>query len=197
MMKIAVVGAGISGLSAAYYLSKKHKVDLFEKENQYGGHANTIKVAYDHNKEIAVDIGFMVFNKNTYPYLINFFSENKIEIEKSDMSFSVSVKDSDMEYCGKGLRGIFSNKKNLLNLKFIKMFFEIISFYKNCEKIETEEVKSITLGKHLEEIKISDYFINYHIIPMVSAIWSMPPYEASQMPLSFFLNFFKNHGLFK
>ena len=196
-MKIAVVGAGISGLSAAYYLSKKHKVDLFEKENQYGGHANTIKVAYDHNKEIAVDIGFMVFNKNTYPNLINFFSENKIEIEKSDMSFSVSVDGSDIEYCGKGLGGIFSNKKNLLNLKFIKMFFEILSFYKNCEKIETEEVKSITLGEHLEEIKISDYFINYHIIPMVSAIWSMPPYEATQMPLSFFLNFFKNHGLFK
>ena len=196
-MKIAVVGAGISGLSAAYYLSKKHKVDLFEKENQFGGHANTIKVAYDHNKEIAVDIGFMVFNKNTYPNLINFFSENKIEIEKSDMSFSVSVKGSDMEYCGKGLGGIFSNKKNLLNLKFIKMFFEIISFYKNCEKIETEEVKSITLGEHLKKIKISDYFINYHIIPMVSAIWSMPPLEATQMPLSFFLNFFKNHGLFK
>ena len=196
-MKIAVVGAGISGLSAAYYLSKKHKVDLFEKENQFGGHANTIKVAYDHNKEIAVDIGFMVFNKNTYPNLINFFSENKIEIEKSDMSFSVSVDGSDVEYCGKGLGGIFSNKKNLLNLKFIKMFFEIISFYKNCEKIETEEVKSITLGEHLKEIKISDYFINYHIIPMVSAIWSMPPLEATQMPLSFFLNFFKNHGLFK
>jgi predicted NAD/FAD-binding protein len=196
-MKIAVVGAGISGLSAAYYLSKKHKVDLFEKENQFGGHANTIKVAYDHNKDIAVDIGFMVFNKNTYPNLINFFSENKIEIEKSDMSFSVSVNGSDMEYCGKGLGGIFSNKKNLLNLKFIKMFFEIISFYKNCEKIETEQVKSKTLGEHLKEIKISDYFINYHIIPMVSAIWSMPPYEATQMPLSFFLNFFKNHGLFK
>mgnify|MGYP000085363536 FL=1 len=196
-MKIAVVGAGISGLSAAYYLSKKHKVDLFEKENQFGGHANTIKVVYDHNKEIAVDIGFMVFNKNTYPNLINFFLENKIEIEKSDMSFSVSVDGSNMEYCGKGLGGIFSNKKNLLNLKFIKMFFEIISFYKNCEKIETEKVKSITLGEHLKEIKISDYFINYHIIPMVSAIWSMPPLEATQMPLSFFLNFFKNHGLFK
>ena len=196
-MKIAVVGSGISGLSAAYYLSKKHNVDLFERENQFGGHANTIKVSYDHNKEIAVDIGFMVFNKNTYPNLINFFLENKIEIEKSDMSFSVSVNGSDMEYCGKGLGGIFSNKKNLLNLKFIKMFFEIISFYKNCEKIETEEVKSITLGEYLKEIKISGYFINYHIIPMVSAIWSMPPYEATQMPLSFFLNFFKNHGLFK
>jgi len=196
-MKIAVVGAGISGLSAAYYLSKKHKVDLFEKEDQFGGHANTIKVAYKPNKEIPIDIGFMVFNKHTYPNLINFFLENKIEIEKSDMSFSVSVAGSDLEYCGKGLGGIFSNKKNLFNFKFIKMFFEIISFYKTCEKIKSEKIKSITLGEHLKEIKISDYFINYHIIPMVSAIWSMPPYEATQMPLSFFLNFFKNHGLFK
>ena len=196
-MKIAVVGAGISGLSAAYYLSKKHKVDLFEKENQFGGHANTIKVAYKPNKEIPIDIGFMVFNKQTYPNLINFFLENKIEIEKSDMSFSVTVENSGLEYCGKGLGGIFSNKKNLFNLKFIKMFFEIISFYKNCEKIKIEKIKSITLGEYLKEIKISDYFINYHIIPMVSAIWSMPPYEAKQMPLSFFLSFFKNHGLFK
>ena len=196
-MKIAVVGAGISGLSAAYYLSKKHKVDLFEKENQFGGHANTIKVAYNPNKEIPIDIGFMVFNKQTYPNLINFFSENKIEIEKSDMSFSVSESGSDMEYCGKGLWGIFSNKKNLINIKFIKMFFEIINFYKNCEKIEIKKDDQKTLGEYLREIKISNYFINYHIIPMVSAIWSMPPYEASQMPLTFFLSFFKNHGLFK
>jgi len=196
-MKIAVVGSGISGLSAAYYLSKKHKVDLFEKENQFGGHANTLKVTYNNKKEVAVDIGFMVFNQNTYPNLINFFSENKIEIEKSDMSFSVSVEGSNIEYCGKGISGIFSNKKNIFNLEFIKMFFEIINFYKNCEKIKIKEIKSITLGDHLKEIEISDYFINYHIIPMVSAIWSMPPYEATQMPLSFFLNFFKNHGLFK
>ena len=196
-MKIAVVGAGISGLSAAYYLSKKHKVDLFEKENQFGGHANTIKVAYNPNKEIPIDIGFMVFNKQTYPNLINFFSENKIEIEKSDMSFSVSESGSDIEYCGKGIKGIFSNKKNLLNIKFIKMFFEIINFYKNCEKIEIKKDDTKTLGEYLEEIKISKYFINYHIIPMESAIWSMPPHEASQMPLTFFLSFFKNHGLFK
>ena len=196
-MKIAVIGAGISGLTAAYYLSKKHRVDLFEKEDKFGGHANTIKVAYKPNKEIPIDIGFMVFNKQTYPNLINFFSENKIEIEKSDMSFSVTVENSEVEYCGKGLGGIFSNKKNLFNPKFIKMFFEILSFYKNCEKIEIKEIKSITLGDYLKEIKISEYFINYHIIPMVSAIWSMPPYEATQMPLSFFLSFFKNHGLFK
>mgnify|MGYP002701174493 CR=1 FL=1 len=196
-MKIAVVGSGISGLSAAYYLSKKHKVDLFEKENQFGGHANTIKVNYEDKKEVAVDIGFMVFNQKTYPNLINFFTENKIEIEKSDMSFSVSESGSDLEYCGKGISGIFSNKKNLFNLKFIKMFFEIINFYNNCEKIEVKEINSKTIVDYLKEIKISNYFINYHIIPMVSAIWSMPPYEASQMPLTFFLNFFRNHGLFK
>ena len=196
-MKIAVVGSGISGLSAAYYLSKKHKVDLFEKENQFGGHANTIKVKYDLNKEINVDIGFMVFNKKTYPNLINFFLENNIKIEKSDMSFSVSETNGGIEYCGRGIKGIFSNKRNLFNIKFIKMFFEIISFYKNCEKLEIKKDDKKTLGEYLKEIKISKYFINYHIIPMVSAIWSMPPYESSQMPLTFFLNFFKNHGLFK
>ena len=196
-MKIAVVGSGISGLSASYYLSKKHHVDLFEKDDHFGGHAHTIKVPYEDKKEVAVDIGFMVFNKKTYPNLIKFFYENNTEIEKSDMSFSVSVKDSDIEYCGKGINGIFSNKKNLLKPKFIKMFFEIISFYNNCEKLNIDINNTNTLGEYLKKIKISNYFINYHIIPMVSAIWSMPPYEASQMPLNFFINFFKNHGLFK
>ena len=77
------------------------------------------------------------------------------------------------------------------------MFFEIISFYNNCEKLNIDTKDKRTLGEYLKTIKLSNYFINYHIIPMVSAIWSMPPYEASQMPLKFFINFFKNHGLFK
>ena len=119
-MKIAVVGSGISGLSAAYYLSKKHHVDLFEKEDHFGGHSYTIDLNLG-SKKISVDIGFIVFNFHTYPNLINFFKENKIEIEKSNMSLSVSVKDTKFEYCGKGLDGIFSNKLNLFNLKFLKM----------------------------------------------------------------------------
>ena len=196
-MKIAVVGSGISGLSSAYFLSKKHKVDLFEKDDHFGGHAYTLKIPYENKKEVAVDIGFMVFNKVTYPNLVEFFIKNNIEIEKSDMSFSVSVKDSDIEYCGKGINGIFSNKRNLFNLKFIKMFFEIINFYNKCEKLNIDKNNNDTLGEYLKKIKISKYFINYHIIPMVSAIWSMPPLEASRMPLNFFLSFFKNHGLFK
>ena len=197
-MKIAVVGSGISGLSSAYYLSKKHKVDLFEKQDRFGGHSYTLDVEYNDKEKVAVDVGFMVFNKITYPNLINFFKENKIEIEKSDMSFSVNVKKTNIEYCGKGLNGIFSNKLNLFNYKFIKMFFEIISFYKKCENLELNTLENnITLGEYLKKIKKTNFFIDYHIIPMVSAIWSMPPYEASQMPLSFFINFFKNHGLFK
>ncbi len=196
-MKIAVIGSGISGLSSAYYLSKKHKVDLFEKQDRFGGHSYTLDIKLNDKEKVAVDIGFMVFNKITYPNLINFFKENEIEIEKSDMSFSVTVKGTNIEYCGKGLNGIFSNRGNLLNTKFVKMFFEIISFYKNCENLNLNSIEKITLGEYLNKIGKSKYFIDYHIIPMVSAIWSMPPYEASQMPLVFFLNFFKNHGLFK
>ncbi len=197
-MRIAVVGSGISGLSSAYYLSKKHKVDLFEKEDRFGGHSYTLDVEYSDKEKVAVDIGFMVFNKITYPNLINFFKENEIEIEKSDMSFSVNVKETNIEYCGKGLKGIFSNRLNLFNYKFVKMFFEIINFYKRCENLEPNTLDdNITLGEYLKKINKTNYFIDYHIIPMVSAIWSMPPYEASQMPFTFFLNFFKNHGLFK
>ena len=196
-MKIAVIGSGVSGLSAAYYLSKKHQVDLYEKDNHFGGHAYTLPVQYEHNKEVLVDIGFMVFNKKTYPNLIQFFLDNQIQIEKSDMSFSVSVKGSNIEYCGQGLGGIFSNRSNLLNPKFIKMFFEIISFYSKCDNLNPNEFDQFTLGDYLKKINISEYFINFHIIPMVSAIWSMPPYESAQMPLRFFISFFKNHGLFK
>ena len=196
-MKIAVIGSGISGLSSAYYLSKKHKVDLFEKQDRFGGHSYTLDVKLNEKEKVAVDAGFMVFNKISNPNLINFFKENDIEIEKSDMSFSVSVKGTNIEYCGKGLNGIFSNRGNLLNLKFVKMFFEIINFYKRCEKLNSNNIEKITLGEYLTKIGKSKYFIDYHIIPMVSAIWSMPPFEASQMPLTFFLSFFKNHGLFK
>ena len=196
-MKIAVIGSGISGLSSAYYLSKKHKVDLFEKQDRFGGHSYTLDIKINEKEKVSVDAGFMVFNKITYPNLINFFKENEIEIEKSDMSFSVSVKGTNIEYCGKGLNGIFSNRGNLLNLKFVKMFFEIINFYKRCEKLNSNNIEKITLGEYLTKIGKSKYFIDYHIIPMVSAIWSMPPFEASQMPLTFFLSFFKNHGLFK
>ncbi len=194
-MKIAVVGSGISGLSAAYYLSKKHHVDIFEKEEYFGGHSYTLDLISE-SKKISVDIGFIVFNYKTYPNLINFFKENDVQIEKSDMSFSVSVDNTNFEYSGKGLGGIFSNKLNLFNIEFLRMLYDIIRFYKKSDEISILDKKK-TLGEYLKINKLSQTFINYHIIPMVSAIWSMPPYEASKMPIDFFLKFFQNHGLFK
>jgi len=195
-MKIAVIGSGISGLSAAYFLSKKHKVDLFEKDDHFGGHSYTFDVEYEKNKKISVDVGFIVFNHKTYPNLIDFFKENKIEIEKSNMSFSISVKDTSIEYCGNGLNGIFANRYNLFNIKFLKMFFDILNFYKKSSNLKNLDTKE-TLGNYLKKQKLSKFFIDYHLIPMVSAIWSLPPQESNKMPLKFFLNFFQNHGLFK
>ena len=195
-MKIAVIGSGISGLSASYYFSKKHKVDLFEQDDHFGGHSYTYDIKED-NKIIAVDLGFIVFNEQTYPNLIRFFNELNVPFEKSNMSFSVSIKDTNVEYGGSGFNAIFANKKNLLNFKFLKMINEIINFYKTAPSLINTETSNVTLGDYLKSSKLSKYFIEYHIIPMVAAIWSMPFQKAKEMPLKLFLNFFTNHGLFK
>ena len=133
-MKIAVIGSGISGLSAAYYLSKKFKVDLFEQEDYFGGHSYTYDIR-DKIKTIPVDLGFIVFNELTYPNLIKFFKELNVPFEKSDMSFSVSIQDTSIEYGGRGLKAIFANKVNIFNFNFLKMIKEIISFYKNAPSL--------------------------------------------------------------
>ena len=197
-MKIAVIGSGISGLGAAYFLSKKYRVDLFEKDDHFGGHAHTVEIPTNNSKEfISMDIGFIVFNKINYPNLIKLFNSLEVPYEESNMSFSVSVKNSNVEYSGSGLGGLFSNKYNILNFSFLKMIREIIFFYKEAEKINEEEQEEKTLGEFLKSKKMSNYFINFHIIPMVAAIWSVPPNLVKKMPTSLFLNFFKNHGLFK
>ena len=197
-MKIAVIGSGISGLSAAHFLSKKYKVDLFEKNNHFGGHSYTAEVHSDNfNETISVDLGFIVFNKINYPNLVNLFEKLQVNYEKSNMSFSVSIKNSNIEYSGSGLRGLFANKYNILNFYFIKMIKEIFSFYKIADKTKKENLANQTLGEFLKSKKMSNYFVKYHIIPMVSAIWSMPTTLAYEMPMSLFINFFQNHGLFK
>ena len=195
-MKIAVVGSGISGLSAAFYLSKKYKVDLFEQDDHFGGHSYTFDIKKN-NKTIPVDLGFIVFNELTYPNLIKFFNELSVPYEKSDMSFSVSIQDSNIEYGGRGLKAIFANKLNIFNLNFLRMIKEIMSFYQTAPTLIKKDLNNETLGSYLDRSNLSKYFIEYHIIPMVAAIWSMPLKKARDMPLKLFLNFFINHGLFK
>ena len=197
-MKIAVIGSGISGLSAAHFLSEKHKVDLFEKNDHFGGHSYTIDInSKNSNETIALDLGFIVFNKVNYPNLVNLFEKIQVNYEKSNMSFSVSVKNSNIEYSGSGLKGLFGNKYNIFNLSFITMIKDIFFFYKMAENLNKESFVNQTLGEFLKFKKMSDYFIKFHIIPMVSAIWSVPTDFAYKMPMSLFINFFQNHGLFK
>ena len=195
-MKIAVIGSGISGLSAAYYLSKKFKVDLFEQEDHFGGHSYTYDIK-NKSKTIPVDLGFIVFNELTYPNLLNFFKELEVPFEKSDMSFSVSIQGSNIEYGGRGLKALFANKSNIFNFNFLKMIAEIISFYKRAPFLIKNNLDGETLGSYLDKSNFSKYLVEYHIIPMVAAIWSMPFSKARDMPLKLFLNFFINHGLFK
>ena len=146
-MKIAVIGSGISGLSAAHYLSKKYKVDLFEQEDRFGGHSYTYDIKVN-NKTVSVDLGFIVFNELTYPNLLNFFKELNVPYEKSNMSFAVSVKGSNIEYGGKGLKALFANRSNFLNLSFLKMIKEIISFYKIAPSL---------LSKNIVELLCTSY----------------------------------------
>ena len=195
-MKIAVIGSGISGLSAAYYLSKKFKVDLFEQDDHFGGHSYTYDIK-NKSKTIPVDLGFIVFNELTYPNLLNFFKELEVPFEKSDMSFSVSIQGSNIEYGGRGLKALFVNKSNIFNFNFLKMIAEIISFYKRAPSLIKNNLDGETLGSYLDKSNFSKYLVEYHIIPMVAAIWSMPFSKARDMPLKLFLNFFINHGLFK
>ena len=172
-MKLAVIGSGISGLSAAYHFSKNHKVDLFEQDDHFGGHSLTYDIK-EEDKVVPVDLGFIVFNEQTYPNLISFFRELDVPFEKSNMSFSVSVKDSNVEYGGSGLNAIFANKKNLLNLKFLKMINEIISFYKKAPSLLNHNLSEDTLGNYLEKSKLSKYFIEYHIIPVSYTHLTLP-----------------------
>ena len=197
-MKVAVIGSGISGLSAAHLLSKKYQIDLFEKQDHFGGHSYTVEAPTNKkNETISVDLGFIVFNKINYPNLVKLFEELQVKYEKSNMSFSVSVKDTNIEYSGSGLKGLFGNKHNILNLNFIKMIREIFTFYKIANSLNSKDFDKCTLGEFLKSKKMSNYFIKFHIIPMVSAIWSTPSDLVYEMPMSLFINFFQNHGLFK
>ena len=193
-MKIAVLGAGISGLGSAYILSSKYEVDLYEKEDRLGGHARTTTVQ-DEDKIFGVDTGFLVFNHPTYPLLTKLFKELNVKIENSDMSFAFWDKDINRAYNGSSLKGMFAQKRNLFSLTHYKMIKDILDFNKKAN--EDLEKNSPDLDKTLGEY-IKDYSIAFkqrYILPMGAAIWSTPSDEMNLFPARTFLTFFKNHGL--
>ena len=194
-IKIAVIGSGISGLSCAHYLSQHYKVDLFEKNKYFGGHTNTQEIKVN-NKKINVDTGFIVFNSINYPNLCKLFKKLKIQSYESDMSFSVSNLIEDLEYSGTNLLGLFSQKKNLLNWKFLKMLIEIVKFNNSVEK-DKKKYKNLTIQGYLDKKKYSDYYKYQHIFPMAASIWSSNIEDIKNYPFEKFVNFFSNHGLLK
>ncbi len=194
--KIAIIGSGISGLSAAYLLSKKYDVYLYEKNKRLGGHTRTIYVG-DYSKKIPIDTGFIVFNEKNYPDLTKFFQMLNIDYRDSDMSFAVSNKVPSIEYSGKTIFSLFANFSNLFSFKFYKMLFEIRKLYSICNKLELNDISKLTLDEFLTDNQFSDYLKYHHILPMISSIWSTNIDDVKNFPLITFINFFKNHALFK
>ncbi|MFT7086661.1 MAG: putative NAD/FAD-binding protein [Rickettsiales bacterium] len=199
-MKIAIIGSGISGLSCAWLLNNQHDITLFEKNDYLGGHSNTASINYaklPDERIIDVDTGFIVFNFKTYPNLKAFFEVLEVPIEKSNMSFGIKDLDNGFEYSGNDLAGLFAQKKNFFNLKFLKMLKDIHKFNKSSIKIieNGEDFQNKTLGDFINELKLGEYFKNYYLFPMAGAIWSCPLDLIQNYPAKTFLHFFYNHGL--
>ena len=199
-MRIAVVGAGISGLSAAWLLSRQHDVVLFEKEPRYGGHSNTVEVPEPQRAGqrggVAVDTGFIVYNTGCYPNLIALFEHLGVPTAETDMSFSVSLDDGRYEYNGNGANGFFAQRSNLLSVRHWRMARDVSRFFKEASLLQSEAADpELTLAQWLERHNYSRSFIDHHIVPMGAAIWSAPASEMLGFPAQNFARFFANHGL--
>ena len=194
-MKIAIIGSGISGMAASWLLNKEHEIDLYEKNNYIGGHSNTAEIDYN-GKKIAVDTGFIVFNHQTYPNLKALFERLGVKTKKSNMSFSASIDEGKIEYCGQSLASVFCQKKNIFNYKFLLMIRDILKFNKNAHKI-LESDENLSLEQFLGELKMGNYFQKFYLLPMSAAIWSCPLEVIKKYPAKSLVRFFLNHGLLK
>jgi len=193
--KIAVIGSGIAGISASYFLSSKYDVHLFEKNNYLGGHTRTVKVQNDNN--ISIDTGFIVFNDRNYPDLIKFFEHLDVKIMNSDMSFAVSDNNYNIEYGGKNLKSLFAQYKNFFNINYLKMIYEIYRFYKLCKNSNLDNItNNFTIKEFIQKNHFSAYLKKLHVYPLISSIWSTNQKDVDNFPFKLFLNFFNNHDLF-
>lgn len=189
--KIAIIGGGISGLSAAYYLSPYHDVTIFEAAPRLGGHARTVVAGK--NGDQPVDTGFIVFNYATYPNLTRLFRDLDVPVVKSDMSFSASIDNGRLEYGLNSLAAIAAQKRNLLRPQFYRMLADIIRFGKHAEARAKDDDK--TIGELISELKLGRWFREYYLLPMCGAIWSTPIAEVDQFPAKSLVDFFRNHAL--
>ena len=192
--KIAIVGSGVSGLSAAWALKDVADVTLYEADNRVGGHARTVSIDYD-GASIDVDVGFIVCNPLNYPNFMKFLAELDVETAESDMSFSVS--DPNAYEWSSNPRGIFAQRRNILRPGFLKLLSDIFKFNKQARQAAEDDAlpSNLTLGQFLDDIGMSQKFCENYIYPMGAAIWSTPEAEMMKYPARSFLRFFNNHRL--
>lgn len=195
--RVAVVGSGISGLSAAWMLGGCHDVTLFERDSRAGGHSRTIDVDMGNRGPIPVDTGFIVYNEATYPNLTRLFAHLGVETKKSDMSFAVSLDDGALEYSGsEDLKGLFAQRRNLLSPRFWSMLRDLFRFYREAPA-HAGKLGLATLGEFLAEHRYGRAFRDDHLLPMAAAIWSTPTPAVLDYPAEAFIRFCENHGLLK
>ena len=194
-LKVAVVGTGISGLSAAWLLSQRHDVTVYEQAERIGGHSNTVVASVGADK-IPVDTGFIVFNRQAYPNLTAMFQHLGVPTQTSDMSLAVSLNDGDLEYSGTGLQGLLAQPGNVFRPRFWSMLRDLVKFYRQATRdADLLRDETVSLGDYLREGGYGAAFRDDHLLPMASAIWSAPPSEILAFPVATFIRFHRNHGL--
>ncbi len=193
-MKFAIIGSGISGLTAAYLLNRNHDVTVYESNDYVGGHTHTHEIVLN-GKKWAVDTGFIVYNERTYPNFIKLLDQLKVERQLTSMGFSVKSSQKDLEYAGHSINALFAQRSNILRPSFIRMLRSILRFNSEAEHHLDNLDEFVTLGDYLPLYNYPEEFINDFIIPMGAAIWSTKPVKMMKMPAIFFIQFFRNHGL--
>ncbi|WP_424982632.1 NAD(P)/FAD-dependent oxidoreductase [Maritalea sp. S77] len=195
-LNIAVVGSGISGLSAAWLLSKNHNVTLYEANDYLGGHSNTVDAPVPEG-DIPVDTGFIVYNEPNYPNLSALFDHFNIATKRTDMSFSFTMNGGKYEYSGSGLNGFFGQRRNVANPMHWSQLADILRFFKSARERISSYASEISLGDFLAREGYDRPFIENHIIPMGAAIWSTKAKAMMDYPAQTFINFYHNHALMK
>lgn len=189
--RVAVIGAGISGMGAAHMLSGSHEVTLIEAEPRLGGHARTVTAG--RRGDQPVDTGFIVFNYANYPHLAELFASLDVPVVRSTMSFGASVRGGAMEYGLSGAGAFFAQRRNALNPKFLRMLRDILHF--NAKAANRNDLHGATVGEFLRRLGTGDYFREYYLLPLSGAIWSTPTEQILEFPAHAMLRFFENHAL--
>jgi predicted NAD/FAD-binding protein len=194
MLKTAIIGTGIAGMGSAHFLHKTHDLTIYEQNDYVGGHTNTVTVDED-GKLVYIDTGFMVFNYKTYPNLCRLFAEIGAPVKKTDMSFSVQHVPTGLEYSGSSVNHLFAQRKNIFNIKYLKMLMQIGRFNKESVKIvDDPKYADYSIGRYIKEFGFGEEMLWKYLVPMSSAVWSTPMKQMLDFPAVTLIRFFQNHG---